>query len=198
MYCYEGMFTAPLPSNICLLFLGADHTENTSTVLLTACVCWTVNRAVAWQRVDQICYNIRKRLLSESVLPSLEIMNSEDEGERLGTGAIAWRFIFQNEGVFYDCFYIPCFLYWFRFRPHSFFFPRFFRPLLLTYYLSACLATYLPSLYLSVFISYVFRCLFFLVVFWSASCREFFSLKAFHCIISRKNSSREWHKSPKL
>jgi hypothetical protein len=35
---------------------GADHIENTSTVLLTACVCWTAYRTVAWQRVDQICY----------------------------------------------------------------------------------------------------------------------------------------------
>jgi hypothetical protein len=58
MYYCEGMFTSPLTRNRSLLLRGADHIENTSTVLLTACVCWTVYRAVAWQRVDQICYNI--------------------------------------------------------------------------------------------------------------------------------------------
>jgi hypothetical protein len=33
--------------------------ENTSTLLLTACVCWTVYRAVAWQCFDQIRCNIK-------------------------------------------------------------------------------------------------------------------------------------------
>jgi hypothetical protein len=37
----------------------ADHLENTSTVLFTARVCWTVYRAVVWQRSDQIRYNIK-------------------------------------------------------------------------------------------------------------------------------------------
>jgi hypothetical protein len=58
MYCCEGMFTALLPSNRSLQLRGADHIKNTSTVLLAACVCWTVYRAVTWQRVEQICYNI--------------------------------------------------------------------------------------------------------------------------------------------
>jgi hypothetical protein len=40
------------------LLPSTDHIENTATVFLTAIVCWTVYRAVAWQRVDQICYNI--------------------------------------------------------------------------------------------------------------------------------------------
>jgi hypothetical protein len=37
---------------------GADYLENTSTLLLTACVCWTVYRAVAWQCLDAIRYNM--------------------------------------------------------------------------------------------------------------------------------------------
>jgi hypothetical protein len=52
------MFTAPLPSNRSLPLRGADHIENTSTVLFTSYVCWTVYRTVAWQRVDQIFYSI--------------------------------------------------------------------------------------------------------------------------------------------
>jgi hypothetical protein len=59
MYCCEGMFTAP-----CLLLRGADHTENTSTILLTERVFWTVYKAAACQRVDQICYNINEWLLT--------------------------------------------------------------------------------------------------------------------------------------
>jgi hypothetical protein len=38
----------------------ADHIENTFTVLLTACVCWTVYRAVACQCFDNIRYHIYK------------------------------------------------------------------------------------------------------------------------------------------
>jgi metal-dependent amidase/aminoacylase/carboxypeptidase family protein len=55
------MFTAPLPSNRSLLLRGAEITQNTSTLFLTARVCWTVYRAVAWQRVDQICNNIKEQ-----------------------------------------------------------------------------------------------------------------------------------------
>jgi hypothetical protein len=40
------------------LLPSAAHIENTSAVLSTACVCWTVYRAVAWQRVDEICYTM--------------------------------------------------------------------------------------------------------------------------------------------
>jgi hypothetical protein len=58
MYCCEGMFTAPFPSSRSLILRGANNIENTSTVLLTAYVCWTAYRAVAWQSVDQICYNV--------------------------------------------------------------------------------------------------------------------------------------------
>jgi hypothetical protein len=39
-----------LPSNE----LQYSSTENTAPIV----ACWTVYRAVAWQRVDQICYNI--------------------------------------------------------------------------------------------------------------------------------------------
>jgi hypothetical protein len=59
-YYYEIMFTAPLPNNRSLLLHGAQHVGNTCTILLTACVCWAVYRAVAWQRVDKICYDIVK------------------------------------------------------------------------------------------------------------------------------------------
>jgi hypothetical protein len=52
------MFTAPLPRSRSLLLRGEDHIENSSTLLLTARVCWTVYRVVAWQRVDQICYSL--------------------------------------------------------------------------------------------------------------------------------------------
>jgi hypothetical protein len=38
---------------------GAEYIENTSTVSLTACVCWTVYTAVAWQCFDEIRYNIQ-------------------------------------------------------------------------------------------------------------------------------------------
>jgi hypothetical protein len=41
--------------------LRADHIENISTLFLPARVCWTVYRAVAWQRVDHICYNTSSR-----------------------------------------------------------------------------------------------------------------------------------------
>jgi hypothetical protein len=36
---------------------GTDHLENNFTVLLTARVCWTVYRAVAWQSSNQIRYS---------------------------------------------------------------------------------------------------------------------------------------------
>jgi hypothetical protein len=42
---------------------GADHLENTSTVLLTAYVCCTVYRAVAWQRFDEIRHNTFSKIL---------------------------------------------------------------------------------------------------------------------------------------
>jgi hypothetical protein len=35
---------------------GVEHLENTSTVLLTARVCWTIYRAIAWQRHNKIRY----------------------------------------------------------------------------------------------------------------------------------------------
>jgi hypothetical protein len=50
MYCCEGMFTAPLPSNRILLLRGSDHIENASTLLLIACVCWALHRA-DWKNV---------------------------------------------------------------------------------------------------------------------------------------------------
>jgi hypothetical protein len=37
---------------------GVDHLENTSTVLLTALVCWAVYIAVVWQLSHQIRYNM--------------------------------------------------------------------------------------------------------------------------------------------
>jgi hypothetical protein len=46
-----------LPSRFLVIevyYCGADHIENNSTVLLTACVCWSVYRAVAWQCFDEI------------------------------------------------------------------------------------------------------------------------------------------------
>jgi hypothetical protein len=63
----------------CCLF--ADHIENTSTALLTASVCWTVYRAVAWQRVHQICYNIvtqmpiARQLLGKHI-PATQALNN--------------------------------------------------------------------------------------------------------------------------
>jgi hypothetical protein len=63
MYRCDGMFTEPLPSNRSLLLRGVDHIENTSAILFTACVCWIVYRAIAWQRVDQICYSMITELL---------------------------------------------------------------------------------------------------------------------------------------
>jgi hypothetical protein len=44
------MFTAALPGNVILL--GANRIENTVSLLLL----WFVYRAVAQERVDQICY----------------------------------------------------------------------------------------------------------------------------------------------
>jgi hypothetical protein len=35
---------------------GADHLENTTTLLLTGRVCWSVYIAVAWKRSDQMRY----------------------------------------------------------------------------------------------------------------------------------------------
>jgi hypothetical protein len=43
---------------------GTDHAENTSTVLLTACVCWTIYRAVAWQRTVTFATTMHSQLLS--------------------------------------------------------------------------------------------------------------------------------------
>jgi hypothetical protein len=37
-------------------FTYISHTIYTVTCATYAIVCWTVYRAVAWQRVDQICY----------------------------------------------------------------------------------------------------------------------------------------------
>jgi hypothetical protein len=58
MYCWEGMFTAPFPSNGSLLLQRGPHRKHFYRILACACVCWTVYRALAWQRVDHICYNI--------------------------------------------------------------------------------------------------------------------------------------------
>jgi hypothetical protein len=60
MYYCEGMFTASLPTNRSLRLRGADHIENTSVVLLTACVLDRVYSAVAWQRADKIRYDIKE------------------------------------------------------------------------------------------------------------------------------------------
>jgi hypothetical protein len=54
------VFTEPLLRNglhnpVVPPLLGADDIENTASSIVA---CWTVFRAVAWQRVDQICYNI--------------------------------------------------------------------------------------------------------------------------------------------
>jgi hypothetical protein len=46
---------------------GADHLENISIVLLTANVCWTVYRAVAWQRSNQIRYSIKKLIAAQLI-----------------------------------------------------------------------------------------------------------------------------------
>jgi hypothetical protein len=42
IYCCEGMFTAPLPSNRNLLLRGVDYIENTSTLLLAVSMCWAL------------------------------------------------------------------------------------------------------------------------------------------------------------
>jgi hypothetical protein len=48
----------------------ADHIENTSTVLLTTRVCWTVYWAVDWQLSNQIRYNIYTYMIEITALRS--------------------------------------------------------------------------------------------------------------------------------
>jgi hypothetical protein len=50
----------------------AEHIENTSTGLLTARVCWTVYRAVAWQRSNQNRYNMLQPVNSYSIISTVK------------------------------------------------------------------------------------------------------------------------------
>jgi hypothetical protein len=73
------MFTASFPSNRSLLLRRGPHRKRFYRIVDRVCVCWTVYRAVAWQRVDQICYTMcSSDTVTQIITETTETVNSTD------------------------------------------------------------------------------------------------------------------------